>query len=35
MDFPVYFQNVIWLGGWGGGGDKFIHKTISEKAKHP
>ena len=31
MDFPLYFQNVIWPGG----GAKFVTKKISEKAKHP
>jgi hypothetical protein len=29
MDFPLYFQNVIWPGGY-----IFSSKFFSEKAKH-
>ena len=32
MDFQLYFQNVIWLGG---GGDFFILKKIFLKLKTP
>ena len=32
MDFPLYFQNVIWPGG---GGLFLLAKKISEKAKYP
>ena len=30
MDFPLYFQKVIWVGG-----DSFFAEIFSEKAKHP
>ena len=32
MEFPLYFQNVIWPGG---GGHFLLMKKKSEKAKHP
>ena len=31
MNFPLYFQKVIWVGG----GVVFLSKILSEKAKHP
>ena len=30
MDFPLYFQQVIWVGR----GEFFLPKWVSEKAKH-
>ena len=30
MDFPLYFQKVIWVGG----GTDFVTTNFSEKAKH-